>query len=72
MFSMMQPAFPLPPPEPPPMSLPSQQDDTDEDNMADLPFLVEDVSSDEESDDDQCSYQSTSSAGSYDDELKAL
>ena len=71
-FTMMQPTIPLPPPEPPPSRLSSKHNYNDEDDMADLPILVEDVSSDEESDDDQCSYQSTSSAGSYDDELKAF
>ena len=35
-------------------------------------MLVEDVSSNEESEDDQCSYLWTSSTESYDDELKAL
>ena len=50
----------------------SKQDYSKDEDMADLSILVKDVSSDEESDDDQCSYHSTSSAGSYDDELKAL
>ena len=35
------------------MSLPSKQDDNEDEDMADLPLLVKDVSSDEESDDDQ-------------------
>ena len=40
--------------------------------MADLPVLVEDVSLDNESIDDQHSLPSTSSTESYDDELKAI
>ena len=54
------------------MSFWSKQDYNKNEDKAGLPILVEDVSSDEESDNDQCSYHSTSSAGSYDDELKAL
>ena len=40
--------------------------------MADLPSFVEEISSDNDSLDDQASYFSTSSTELYDDELKAI
>ena len=48
MFSIAQLKAPLSPPEPPPMCLRPPPDEDDEDEIADLPMLVEDVSSDKE------------------------
>ena len=72
MVSIAQPTFPLPPPEPPPRC-PRPLGNNDEDAfMADLPVLVEDVSLDEESFDNQQFFASISSAESYDDKLKTI
>ena len=68
MSSIVQPPGPLPPPEPPPAAFSPPNDIIDEE-MADLPILVENVWSDDESED---SCTSTSSRESYDDKLKAL
>ena len=65
METVSQLRVPPPPPEPPP------DHDSDSTSMADLPILVEAVSSDEESVDDEASYTSHSSSDSINDELKA-
>ena len=70
---LAQPEAPLPPSEPPPTAHCTTFDNNlDAESMTNPPVRVEDVSLDEDSIDDLMSLASESSAGSYDDGLKAI